>query len=240
MLVSYTAALPSFVLTLFPLFYLPLRSSTHAVSSSLLVSDWRPLLCDVLLPHHGSGGGLRVGPAVPDLLDVLCSPCFPSPRDASSSHGTRAHHLLGAVLIGTSILGTLFFPVVADLPRFGYHLLAHALSVLMSGTFAAASFLALQGILLNTVGQRVFRRITPFLQGGSMMLLLQCCCSIPRYVIHHAAADIRQHCGSLFSALLVPGRLRAHPARAVRTADLQPACPHRLQRADAHALDRGY
>lgn len=42
----------------------------------------------------------------------------------------------------------------------------------MSGTFAAAGFLALQGILLNTVGQRVFRRITLFLQGGAIMLLL--------------------------------------------------------------------
>ncbi len=38
---------------------------------------------------------------------------------------------------------------------------------LMSGTFAAATFLALQGILLNTVGEHIFRRITPLLQGAS-------------------------------------------------------------------------
>jgi hypothetical protein len=42
----------------------------------------------------------------------------------------------------------------------------------MSGSFTAASFLALQGVLINTVGDRIFRRITPVLQGGSIMVLL--------------------------------------------------------------------
>jgi hypothetical protein len=38
--------------------------------------------------------------------------------------------------------------------------------------FAAATFLALQGVLLNIVGENIFRRITPLLQGMSIMLLL--------------------------------------------------------------------
>jgi hypothetical protein len=42
----------------------------------------------------------------------------------------------------------------------------------MSGMFAATCFLSIQGVLLNMVGERVFRRITPLLQGGSIMLLL--------------------------------------------------------------------
>jgi peptidoglycan/LPS O-acetylase OafA/YrhL len=42
----------------------------------------------------------------------------------------------------------------------------------MSGTFAATSFLALQGILLNTLGEHLFRRIRPLLQGASLMVLL--------------------------------------------------------------------
>jgi hypothetical protein len=42
----------------------------------------------------------------------------------------------------------------------------------MSGMFAAACFLSIQGVLLNTVGERIFRRITPLLQGASIMLLL--------------------------------------------------------------------
>jgi hypothetical protein len=44
--------------------------------------------------------------------------------------------------------------------------------VFASGAFAAATFLALQGILLNIVGENIFRRITPLLQGVSIMLLL--------------------------------------------------------------------
>jgi hypothetical protein len=240
MLVSYTAALPSFVLTLFlyfiyhfalpPMpyprpFWSQIGDHYFFVMYSFLIMGAAVYEWDLLFP---------------DLLDVFVLSVLPiSTRRLFFARVLALTIFLGAVLIGTSILGTLFFPVVADLPRFGYHLLAHALSVLMSGTFAAASFLALQGILLNTVGQRVFRRITPFLQGGSMMLVAGSAAVLSRGMsFHHAAADIRQHCGSLFSALLVPGRLRAHPARAVRTADLQPACPHRLQRADAHALDR--
>src|SRR5260370_5414336 len=38
--------------------------------------------------------------------------------------------------------------------------------------FGAAIFLALQGILLNIFGENIFRRITPLLQGMSIMLLL--------------------------------------------------------------------
>jgi hypothetical protein len=53
-----------------------------------------------------------------------------------------------------------------------YHLLAHSAAVFASGMFAATSFLALQGILLNIVGEHIVRRITPLLQGASIMLLL--------------------------------------------------------------------
>jgi hypothetical protein len=62
--------------------------------------------------------------------------------------------------------------MIAELPGLGRHLLAHAIAALMSGAFAATTFLALQGILLNTLGEHLFRRITPLLQGASLMLLL--------------------------------------------------------------------
>ena len=76
------------------------------------------------------------------------------------------------VLLGTSALGTIFLPLVAEQSNFPRHLFSHAVAVTMSGAFAATSFLALQGLLLNTIGERIFRRITPLLQGGSIMLLL--------------------------------------------------------------------
>jgi hypothetical protein len=174
MLVSYTAALPSFVLTLFLYFIyhfaLPPMPYPRPFWSQIGDHYFFVMYSFLIM---GAAAVYEWDLLFPDLLDVFVLSVLPiSTRRLFFARVLALTIFLGAVLIGTSILGTLFFPVVADLPRFGYHLLAHALSVLMSGTFAAASFLALQGILLNTVGQRVFRRITPFLQGGSMMLLL--------------------------------------------------------------------
>jgi hypothetical protein len=76
------------------------------------------------------------------------------------------------VLVGTSALGTIVLPLVAEQHNLFRHLLAHATAAAMSGIFAAGCFLSLQGILLNTVGEGIFRRITPVLQGASIMVLL--------------------------------------------------------------------
>jgi hypothetical protein len=109
----------------------------------------------------------------PDLVDVFVLSIQP----ITSRHLFFARELalaifLGLVLLGTSILGTLFMPLVAELPNFLRHLLAHSAAVFASGVFAAATFLALQGILLNIAGENIFRRITPLLQGMSIMVLL--------------------------------------------------------------------
>jgi len=109
----------------------------------------------------------------PDLVDVFVL----SVQPIASRHLFFARVLalaifLGLVLFGTSILGIVFLPLVAELPNFLRHLLAHSTAVCASGMFAAATFLALQGILLNILGENIFRRITPLLQGASIMLLL--------------------------------------------------------------------
>lgn len=109
----------------------------------------------------------------PDLVDVFVLSIQPIPsRDLFFARVLALAVFLGLVLLGTSILGIIFLPLVAELPSFLRHLLAHSTAVLASGTFAAATFLALQGILLNIVGENIFRRITPLLQGASVMLLL--------------------------------------------------------------------
>jgi hypothetical protein len=109
----------------------------------------------------------------PDLVDVFVLSIQP----IASRHLFLARVLalaifLGLVLFGTSVLGILFMPLVAELPDFLRHLLAHSTAVFASGMFAAATFLALQGVLLNIVGENIFRRITPLLQGMSIMFLL--------------------------------------------------------------------
>jgi hypothetical protein len=109
----------------------------------------------------------------PDLVDVFVLSIQPiTSRHLFFARVLALAIFLGLVLLGTSILGTLFMPLVAELPNFLRHLLAHSAAVFASGVFAAATFLALQGILLNIAGENIFRRITPLLQGMSIMVLL--------------------------------------------------------------------
>jgi hypothetical protein len=109
----------------------------------------------------------------PDLVDVFVLSVQPiANRDLFFARVLALAIFLGLVLFGTSILGILFLPLVAELPNFLGHLLAHSMAIFASGMFAAATFLALQGILLNIVGENIFRRITPLLQGMSIMFLL--------------------------------------------------------------------
>lgn len=109
----------------------------------------------------------------PDLLDVYILSVLPlSNRRLFAARVLAVAIFLAVVLVGTSLLGIAFFPLLAGLPAPWHHLFAHAIAVLLSGTFAAASFLALQGLLLNLLGERWFRRLGPLLQGLSLMALL--------------------------------------------------------------------
>jgi hypothetical protein len=109
----------------------------------------------------------------PDLVDVFVLSIQPiASRHLFFARVLALAIFLGLVLVGTSILGTLFMPLVAELPNLLFHLMAHSAAVFASGMFAATTFLALQGILLNVVGEHIFRRITPLLQGASVMVLL--------------------------------------------------------------------
>jgi hypothetical protein len=109
----------------------------------------------------------------PDLVDVFVLSIQPiASRHLFFARVLALAIFLGLVLLGTSILGILFLPLVAELPNFFRHIIAHSTAVFASGMFAAATFLALQGILLNIVGENIFRRITPLLQGMSIMILL--------------------------------------------------------------------
>jgi hypothetical protein len=109
----------------------------------------------------------------PDILDIFVLSILPIPnRQLFFARVFALAIFLCLVQIGTSILGTLFFPLVAEQTNFPRHLFAHFIAVTMGGMFAAACFLSIQGVLLNTVGERIFRQITPLLQGASIMLLL--------------------------------------------------------------------
>ncbi|WP_158944697.1 hypothetical protein [Granulicella sp. S190] len=109
----------------------------------------------------------------PDTLDIFVLSVLPIPnRKLFFARVLALAVFLLLVQVGTSILGTLFLPLAAEQHNFLRHLFSHFVAVTISGIFAAATFLSLQGILLNTVGEGLFRRITPLLQGLSIMVLL--------------------------------------------------------------------
>lgn len=109
----------------------------------------------------------------PDLLDVFVLTMLPIPeRRLFFARVLAVAIFLALALVGTNFLGVIFLPMVADQPSLSVHLFAHATAVAMGGCFTAGTFLALQGVLLNLLGERTFRRITPLLQGGSITVLL--------------------------------------------------------------------
>jgi hypothetical protein len=109
----------------------------------------------------------------PDLLDVfVLSTLSIERRTLFLARIAAVFAFLCIFLLGTNAPGTIFFPASADLPSFARHFSAHLAAVTMSGIFIAAFFLALQGSLLILLGERLFRRISPFLQGLSITGLL--------------------------------------------------------------------
>lgn len=109
----------------------------------------------------------------PDVLDIFVLSVLPvANRRLFFARVLALAIFLCLVQIGTSILGTIFLPMMAEQFNFLRHLPTHFTAVTMSGAFAATFFLSLQGTLLNVVGERIFRRITPLLQGVSIMMLL--------------------------------------------------------------------
>jgi hypothetical protein len=85
----------------------------------------------------------------PDMLDIYVLTSLPiERRHMLWGRITALAIFLGLVQVETSILGTIFLPAVADLKLgFFHHAVAHGVAVTLSGAFAAAFFLALQGIL---------------------------------------------------------------------------------------------
>jgi len=109
----------------------------------------------------------------PDLLDVFVLSVLPiRDRRLFAARVLALTIFFVMVLVGINLLGALFFPLVADLPSLWAHLFAHAAAVAMGGCFMASLFLMVQGILLNVLGERMFRRIAPLLQGVSITVLL--------------------------------------------------------------------
>ena len=110
----------------------------------------------------------------PDLLDVFVLSVLPiSNRRLFLARVLALVLFLALVQLGTSAFGIVMLPMVADQPHTMRQIGAHAFAVTLSGALpASAFFLALQGTLINLLGERFVRRISTIVQSGSLMILL--------------------------------------------------------------------
>jgi hypothetical protein len=109
---------------------------------------------------------------VPNVLDVFVLSVLPiGERRLLLARVAAVLTFLGLFLLGTSSLGTIFFPLAtepSDVPR-AYA--AHFVAVMTAGLCAASLVLALQGLLISLLGARLFRSISSFLQSLVVMVL---------------------------------------------------------------------
>jgi hypothetical protein len=173
MQISYAVALPGmvFALFLYPAYHAFPPHPLHRPFWSQTADHYFYVMYSFIV--MGAATVYEWDLLFPDLLDIFVL----SPLPIASRHLFFARVLalaifLTLVLLGTCALGTIFLPLVAEQYNFPRHVFSHAVAVAISGIFAATAFLSLQGLLLNTVGERIFRQITPLLQGASIMALL--------------------------------------------------------------------
>jgi hypothetical protein len=110
----------------------------------------------------------------PDVLDIYVLTSLPIERRRMLWGRISALAIfLGLVQVETSTLGTIFFPGTADL-QLGYfhHLYAHAMAVTVSGAFAVALFLALQGLLACMPFPALANRLAAIAKIISVIVLL--------------------------------------------------------------------
>jgi hypothetical protein len=176
--IAYAVALPGmvFALYLFPIYHLPegkppfwFQCGNHffyvayafVTMGFLAVLQW-----DLLFP---------------DPLDAAILAGMPiSGRRLLAARGCALALFFGVLLLGTSVLGIVFFPAVIDLPGIGSYLFrAHVLAVLSSGFFGICLFLAMRGLLLCLCSRLWAQRLSAVLQMFCMLALFAALLSIP-------------------------------------------------------------
>ncbi|MDR3792082.1 MAG: hypothetical protein P4L03_01755 [Terracidiphilus sp.] len=109
----------------------------------------------------------------PDLLDLWVLKTLPIAELRSFLARVAAIALfIAAFLFDVNIFAALVLPEAIDPPNLPRFLAAHLLAVFGSGLFAAAFILALQGVLLSLLGERLFRKLSLLMQSLSITVLL--------------------------------------------------------------------
>jgi hypothetical protein len=114
----------------------------------------------------------------PDRRDYLI--IAPLPVRERAIFAARTASLLvflGLFAAGTNLFGAILFPTImlpSGTPMWVLWKLigAHAAAVLSAGLFVAMSFASLEGVLINVLTARAFRRISPCIRTTAMALLI--------------------------------------------------------------------
>jgi hypothetical protein len=109
----------------------------------------------------------------PDLLDLLVLKTLPiAERRAFLARVAAIAIFILGFLFDANLFATLVLPSAIDPPNLPRFLAAHVCATFAAGLFAAAFILALQGVLLSVLGERLFRKISLILQSLSITALL--------------------------------------------------------------------
>ena len=109
----------------------------------------------------------------PDFLDVFVLGSLPVSqlRVFLARLGAIAIFIFG-FLFDANILAPLVLPMATDPPNLLRLVSGHVVAVATGGLFAAAFILAVQGVLLSLLGERLFRKISLAVQGAAVALLV--------------------------------------------------------------------
>ena len=109
----------------------------------------------------------------PDLLDVFVLTTLPiADRRIFRARVAAIALFIAGFLLDANLLAPFALPAAFDPPDVVRLLGGHMLAVLSAGLFSAVFVLALQGLLLSLLGERLFRRVSLLLQGLSISVLL--------------------------------------------------------------------
>lgn len=109
----------------------------------------------------------------PDLLDLWVLKTLPIAEGRAFLARVAAIGIFVAgFLFDINLFATLVLPSAIDPPNLLRFLAGHLLAVAGSGLFAAAFILAMQGVLLSVLGERLFRKISLLMQSLFITALL--------------------------------------------------------------------
>jgi len=138
----------------------------------------------------------------PDLLDLFVLTTLPvAARRLFLARIAAITILIAGFLFDANVLAPLVLPAAIDPPKLLRFLAGHLLAVAGSGLFAAVLLLALQGVLLSVLGERLFRKFSLGLQGLSITALLMLLLLFP---VLSGTVPVLLQSGSAFARFFPP------------------------------------